>query len=90
MILETFMSIYISNLSDEIQEDDLKQMFSKYGSVVKVRLPIYRATGERRRFAFVEMETDAEEAVAIHSLLGTEYMGRNLRVNKAITKVGKS
>ncbi|PLZ99890.1 RNA-binding protein [Fischerella thermalis CCMEE 5268] len=84
------MSIYVSNLSDEIQEDDLKQMFSKYGSVVKVRLPIYRATGEGRRFAFVEMETDAEKAVAIHSLLGTEYMSRNLRVNKAITKVGKS
>ncbi|BAZ66549.1 MAG: RNA-binding protein [Pelatocladus maniniholoensis HA4357-MV3] len=83
------MSIYVGNLSEEVQEDDLKQIFSEYGSVIKVRLPTCRQSGERRGFAFVEMKTDAEEAAAIYSLLDTEFMGRNLRVNKAITKVDK-
>ncbi|KOP25063.1 RNA-binding protein [Hapalosiphon sp. MRB220] len=83
------MSIYVANLSEKVQEDDLKQIFSEYGSVIKVRLPTCRQSGQSRGFAFVEMETDAEEAAAIYSLLGTEYMGRNLRVNKAITKVDK-
>jgi RNA recognition motif-containing protein len=81
------MSVYISNLSYEVKESDLKQIFSEYGSVKRVRLPINKKTGEQRGFAFVEMETDAEEAAAIEALLGTEWMGRSLKVNKAITRL---
>ncbi|MFQ4142627.1 RNA-binding protein [Chlorogloeopsis sp. ULAP02] len=83
------MSIYIGNLSDEVEEVDLKQMFSEYGSVKRVRVPVNRETGEKRGFAFIEMGTDAEEAAAIEGLLGSEWMGRSLKVNKAITKVDK-
>lgn len=81
------MSVYVSNLSDEVKELDLKQIFSQYGSVKRVRLPIDKKTGEKRGFAFVEMETDAQEAAAIQALLGTEWMGRSLKVNKAITRL---
>lgn len=84
------MSVYVSNLSDEVKELDLKQIFSEYGSVKRVRLPIDKKTGEKRGFAFVEMETDAEEAAAIQALLGTEWMGRSLKVNKAITRLDTS
>ncbi|RAM53387.1 MAG: RNA-binding protein [Hapalosiphonaceae cyanobacterium JJU2] len=80
------MSIYVANLSEEVQEYDLKQIFSKYGSVIKVRLPKCRQSGETRGFGFVEMETDAEEAAAISSLLGTEYMGHNLKINKVLQR----
>ncbi|TBR58880.1 RNA-binding protein [Mastigocladus laminosus UU774] len=80
------MSIYVANLSEEVQEYDLKQIFSKYGSVIEVRLPKCRQSGENRGFAFVEMETDAEEAAAIYSLLGTEYMGHNLKINKVLQR----
>lgn len=45
------MSIYVGNLSYEVEEDDLKQIFSEYGSVKRVRLPMNRETGERRGFA---------------------------------------
>ncbi|MBD2777051.1 RNA recognition motif domain-containing protein [Iningainema tapete] len=84
------MSVYVSNLSNEVKELDLKQIFSEYGSVKRVRLPIDKKTGEKRGFAFVEMETDAEEAAAIQALLGTEWMGRSLKVNKAITRLDTS
>lgn len=77
------MSIYVGNLSYQVAEDDLKQAFSEYGTVKRVQLPTDRETGRVRGFAFVEMETDAEEQTAIDALDGAEWMGRDLKVNKA-------
>ncbi len=77
------MSIYVGNLSYEIAQDDLKQVFAEYGTVKSVQLPTDRETGRVRGFAFVEMGTDAEETAAIEGLDGAEWMGRNLKVNKA-------
>jgi RNA recognition motif-containing protein len=77
------MSIYVGNLSYEVKEDDLKQVFSEYGTVKSVQVPMDRETGRVRGFAFVEMGTDAEEAAAIEALDTAEWMGRNLKVNKA-------
>lgn len=77
------MSIYVGNLSYEVQENDLRHVFSEYGTVKRVQLPVDRETGRVRGFAFVDMGTDAEEAAAIESLDGAEWMGRNLKVNKA-------
>ena len=77
------MSIYVGNLSYEVGQDDLKQVFEEYGAVKNVQLPTDRETGRMRGFAFVEMGTDAEEAAAIEALDGAEWMGRNLKVNKA-------
>ena len=77
------MSIYAGNLSYEVTEEGLTQVFSEYGTVKKVQLPKDRETGRLRGFAFIEMETDAEEATAIEALDTAEWMGRNLKVNKA-------
>ncbi|BAZ22986.1 RNP-1 like RNA-binding protein [Kalymmatonema gypsitolerans NIES-4073] len=77
------MSIYVGNLSYEVEQDDLKQVFSEYGTVKSVQLPTDRETGRVRGFAFVEMGTEAEESAAIAALDGAEWMGRNLKVNKA-------
>jgi RNA recognition motif-containing protein len=57
--------------------------FSEYGSVKRVQIPKDRETGRLRGFGFVEMSTDAEEAAAIEALDGEEWMGRDLKVNKA-------
>lgn len=77
------MSIYVGNLSYEITQDDLSQTFAEYGTVKRVQLPTDRETGRLRGFAFVEMATEAEEAAAITALDGAEWMGRDLKVNKA-------
>ena len=77
------MSIYVGNLSYEVTQDDLNQTFSEYGTVKRVQLPTDRETGRLRGFAFVEMATDEEESTAIESLDGAEWMGRDLKVNKA-------
>ena len=77
------MSIYVGNLSLEVVEQDLKELFSEYGSVERVFLPTDRETGEKRGFALVEMRTPDEEASAIGSLDGAEFKGRQLRVNQS-------
>jgi RNA recognition motif-containing protein len=51
------MSIYVGNLSYDVSEDDLKNVFKEYGEVKRVQLPKDRETGKVRGFAFVEMET---------------------------------
>ncbi|HAN76076.1 MAG TPA: RNA-binding protein [Planktothrix sp. UBA8407] len=80
------MSIYVGNLSYEVNETDLNGVFAEYGTVKRVQLPTDRETGRVRGFAFVEMGNDAEEENAIQNLDGAEWMGRNLKVNKAKPK----
>jgi RNA recognition motif-containing protein len=77
------MSIYVGNLSYEVTKDNISEAFSQYGTVKQVNLPTDRETGRLRGFAFVEMGTEAEESAAIEALEGSEWMGRDLKVNKA-------
>jgi len=77
------VSIYIGNLSYDVTQEDLMEVFAEYGSVSRVSLPTDRETGKPRGFAFVEMEDEAQEAAAIEDLDGAEWMGRDLKVNKA-------
>ncbi|NJM45353.1 MAG: RNA-binding protein [Alkalinema sp. RU_4_3] len=77
------MTIYIGNLSFQAAEEDIREVFAEYGTVSRVSLPIDRETGRKRGFAFVDLSSDAEEDVAIEALDGAEWMGRDLKVNKA-------
>jgi RNA recognition motif-containing protein len=77
------MTIYVGNLSYQATEDDVSSVFADYGTVKRVVLPTDRETGRMRGFAFVEMTEDAQEDAAITELDGAEWMGRQLRVNKA-------
>ncbi len=77
------MSIYVGNLSYQVTEEDVSSIFAEYGTVKRVQLPTDRETGRLRGFGFVEMSSDAEELAAIDALDGAEWMGRDLKVNKA-------
>ncbi len=77
------MSIYVGNLSYDVTEADLTSIFAEYGSVKRVQIPSDRETGRMRGFGFVEMGADTEENAAIEALDGAEWMGRDLKVNKA-------
>jgi RNA recognition motif-containing protein len=77
------MSIYVGNLSYDVTEADLTAVFTEYGSVKRVQLPTDRETGRVRGFGFVEMGAETEETAAIEALDGAEWMGRDLKVNKA-------
>ena len=84
------MSIYVGNLNYEVSQEDLSEVFSEYGKVKRVHLPTDRETGRKRGFGFVEMETEAEEDKAIETLDGAEWMGREIKVNKARPRENRS
>ncbi|MEM7555752.1 MAG: RNA-binding protein [Cyanobacteria bacterium P01_A01_bin.84] len=84
------MSIYVGNLSYEVTQDNLSAVFAEYGTVKRVQLPTDRETGQVRGFGFVEMGSEAEETAAIEALDGAEWMGRDLKVNKAKPREDRS
>ena len=75
-------SIYVGNLPWSATEDQLRKLFSEYGTVNSVNLVTDRETGRARGFGFVEMD-DAGAVEAIKALDGTSMEGRNLKVNEA-------
>ncbi len=77
------MSIYVANLSYEVEKSYLEEIFSEYGTVKRIHIPTDRETGNVRGFAFVELSSEAEEDKAIEALDGAEWMDRQLKVNKA-------
>lgn len=82
-ILESVMSIYVGNLSYDVNQEDLSKVFAEYGNVKRIQLPTDRETGRPRGFGFVEMDSEDEESSAIEALDGAEWMGRVMKVNKA-------
>lgn len=84
------MSIYVGNLSYRATEEDVSSVFAEYGTVRRVQLPTDRETGRLRGFGFVEMSSEAEEQAAIDALDGAEWMGRDLKVNKARPRENRS
>ena len=84
------MSIYVGNLAYEINQEDLHEVFNKYGKVKRVYIPKDYETGRKRGFAFVEMESNTNEDKAIAILDRAEWMGREIKVNKARPRHNRS
>jgi RNA recognition motif-containing protein len=73
--------IYVGNLSFSTTSEDLRQAFGEFGQVSNASVVSDRETGRSRGFAFVEMDSGADEAIA--ALNGRELSGRTLTVNEA-------
>ncbi|MBS1665389.1 MAG: RNA-binding protein [Bacteroidetes bacterium] len=83
------MNIYVSNLSFDLQDEDLKGFFIPYGEVSSAKIITDRETGRSRGFGFVEMTDDAAAKKAIEELNGADMEGRALNVNEAKPKADK-
>lgn len=80
------MNIYVSNLSFHTSEDDLKDLFSQYGSVTSAKIIMDRETNRSRGFAFVEMPSEEDGNAALKGLNGKDVEGRALSVSVAREK----
>ena len=80
------MSIYVGNLSYDVTEDDIREVFAEYGTVNKVTLPKDRETGRVLGFAFVEMPHGREAVKAIKGLNTLRLHGTGIRVKQAEEK----
>ena len=77
------MNIYCGNLSYDVNESELRQVFEEYGTVDSVKIIIDRYTNRSKGFGFIEMNDDEEAKAAISGLNGTELDGRAMKVNEA-------
>jgi RNA recognition motif-containing protein len=84
------MNIYVGNLAYGVSEDDLKQAFSQYGEVTSANLITDKYSGQSKGFAFVEMANNSEADAAIKNLNGAALSGRNIKVNQAMPRSGRS
>ena len=78
--------MYVSNLSFHTTEDNLRELFGKFGTVSSAKVITDRESGRSRGFGFVEMAADAEAREAIQGLNNKEVEGRALSVSIAKEK----
>lgn len=83
------IKLYVGNLSYDAKDEDLKNLFAKYGNVQSASVITDRFTGRSKGFAFVEMSS-SEEAQKALELNGTEFLGRNITVSEARPKEPRS
>src|SRR5437762_2615412 len=83
------MNIYVSNLSFNVQDEDLREFFTEYGEVSSAKVITDKFTGKSRGFGFVEMPDDAAAQKAIAELDNGTVEGRTIRVIEAKPKEEK-
>jgi cold-inducible RNA-binding protein len=75
--------LFVGNLSFDVTENDLQDLFVPFGPVSEVNLMTDRSTGRSRGFAFVTMATPEAAQAAIQGMAGKDVKGRALTVNEA-------
>jgi RNA recognition motif-containing protein len=84
------MNIYVGNLSWNLKDQDLTDLFTPYGEVASAKIVTDKFTQRSKGFGFVEMPNDDQAQAAIAQLNGSEVDGRNLVVNESRPKEGGS
>ncbi|XP_016386291.1 RNA-binding protein 28, partial [Sinocyclocheilus rhinocerous] len=77
--------LIIRNLSFKCEEDDLKQIFSEFGTVMDAKIPL-KPDGKKRGFAFVQFKNMAEAGKALAAMNLKEIKDRQVAVDWAIAK----
>jgi len=80
------MNIYVGNLSWNMTDADLNELFISYGTVTNAKVLKDKTSGRSRGFGFVEMEDDEAARTAIAALNDSEVQGRKLIVNESQPK----
>jgi RNA recognition motif-containing protein len=80
------MNLYVGNLSYNLKEADLAELFAPYGQVESAKIITDRYSGQSKGFGFVEMASRADGEKAIQALNGQSIQNRQLKVNEAKPK----
>ena len=84
------MNMYVSNLSFNTRDEELKELFASFGTVSSAKVITDRLTGQSRGFGFVEMDSDTEANEAMKGLDNKEVEGRAMSVTIAKEKAPRS
>jgi len=75
--------LYVGNMSYDMTDSDLQQMFGEFGTVQSAQVIMDRDSGRSKGFGFVEMASAEQAQAAMDALNGKEVNGRALAVNEA-------
>ena len=75
--------LYVGNLSWEVKDSDLRELFAKFGELSEVKVMIDNFSGRSKGFAFVTFVSEDSAKKAIAELDGKDFKGRNIKVNEA-------
>ena len=80
------MNIYVGNLSLKMTKDELRNEFAEFGEVTSVTImnDSYIGSGQPRGYAYVQMASKFEGAIAIASLDGKNMRDRVIKVIEAL------
>ena len=78
--------IFVGNLSFEVTDFDLEDLFKQHGEVLSAKVILDRDTSRSRGFGFVEMNSESSTQSAIDALNRTEVKGRAINVSIAKEK----
>lgn len=76
-------NLFVGNLPFTASSSELEELFTQYGTVSRAQVITDRDTGRSRGFGFVEMDSAEEAQAAIDSLDGSDFEGRQIKVNVA-------
>jgi len=82
------MTIYVGNIPYAIRENEIAEVFGKYGKIVSIKIITDKYSGRSKGYGFVEMETDEQEELAIKECNKYVISGRALVVLKAHSNKG--
>lgn len=81
--------VFVGNLAFSTTQTEVETLFAQVGEVNEVFLPVDRATGQPRGFAFVEFDDPSSIPEAISKFDGTDFQGRRLKVNEATERAAR-
>ncbi len=77
------MKIFVAGLPYDLDDDELVEIFEKFGTIISAKVAMDKETGKSKGFGFIEMQNDAEALDAIESLNDISLGKKPLVVKKA-------
>lgn len=77
------MTIFVGNLDHTVREEELNQLFSRFGEIKQIKLMKDQYSGESKGFAFVDMMNERDASQAITVLDKKAFAGKTISVSKA-------
>ncbi|KAF3707396.1 Polyadenylate-binding protein 1 [Channa argus] len=81
-----FTNVYIKNFGDDMDDEKLRELFSKYGNAMSIRV-MTDDTGKSRGFGFVSFDRHEDAQKAVDEMNGKELNGKLIYVGRAQKKV---
>ncbi|XP_042362254.1 polyadenylate-binding protein 1A-like isoform X2 [Plectropomus leopardus] len=81
-----FTNVYVKNFGEDMDDEKLREVFSKYGNAMSIRV-MTDDNGKSRGFGFVSFERHEDAQKAVDEMNGKEFNGKLIYVGRAQKKV---